>query len=90
MADRSVYATGKDRNGDITALCNQGASWSPRSKTAAIRDIETNTHTYYVPWNDGTTTRIRVVNDPTVSGGKYLRTDWDNTQRNNLDDLDDC
>jgi len=32
----------------------------------------------------------RVVIDPSVSGGKYLRTDSDNTTRNNLGDLPDC
>ncbi len=38
-------------------------------------------------WPGGVRTEIRVVNGPT---GKYLRTDRDNTSRNNLDDLPDC
>ena len=46
MADRQVKQTRKDSDGDITALCNSGKSWSPRSKANAIRDIETETHTY--------------------------------------------
>ena len=86
MADRPVRKTRKDRDGDILALCNDGSGWSPRRKADAIRDIETSTHTYHVPWTDGRT-EIRVVNGPT---GKYLRTDRDNTSRNNLDDLPDC
>ena len=86
MADRPVRKTRKDRDGDILALCNDGSGWSPRQKADAIRDIETSTHTYHVPWTDGRT-EIRVVNGPT---GKYLRTDRDNTSRNNLDDLPDC
>ena len=86
MADRAVRKTGKDRDGDITSLCNAGDFWSPRTKSAAINDIETGAHTYYVPWTDGRT-EIRVVNGPS---GKYLRTDRDNTSRNNLDDLPDC
>ncbi len=86
MADRAVFKTGKDRDGDITKLCNEGQSWSPRSKSDAIRDIESGTHTYYVPWKSGRT-EIRVV--PGITG-KYLRTDRDNTSRNNLDDLPDC
>ena len=86
MADRAVTKTGKDRDGDITALCNPGMSWSPRSKRDAINDIESGTHTYHVPWTDGRT-EIRVVNGPK---GKYLRTDRDSTSRNNLDDLPDC
>lgn len=86
MADRAVTRTGKDRDGDITRLCNGGQHWSPVSKATAIREIESGTHRYYVPWNDGPT-MIRVVNG---SSGKYLRTDKDSTSRNNLDDLPDC
>jgi len=87
MADRPVTRTGKDRDGDITKLCNPGQWWSPVSKATAIREIENGTHRYYVPWNDGQPTWICVVNGPT---GKYLRTDKDSTSRNNLDDLHDC
>lgn len=89
MADRPVRKTGKNNDGDITSLCNDGSSWSPVLKAQAIRDIETKTHTYHVPWQSGRT-EIRVVVDPSVSGGKYLRTDRDGTSRNNLDDLPDC
>ena len=86
MAKREVRNTGKDSDGDITRLCNPGSVWSPRSKADAIRDIETGTHQYVVPWTSGETT-IHVVNGP---NGKYLRTDRDNTTKNNLDDLPDC
>jgi hypothetical protein len=86
MADRAVRKTGKNADGDITALCDDGTSWSPRSKAGAISDIEAGTHTYHVPWTSGRT-EIRVVSGPY---GKYLRTDRDNTSRNNLDDLPDC
>lgn len=84
--DRAVYKTGKNTDGDITSLCSDGAYWSPRLKADAIADIELGTHTYHVPWTTGRT-EIRVVNGPT---GKYLRTDADNTTRNNLLDLPDC
>lgn len=86
MADRAVLKTGKDRDGDITKLCNENDLWSPRSKADAISDIENGIHTYYVPWQSGRT-EIGVVNAPS---GKYLRTDRDNTSKNNLDDLPDC
>ena len=86
MADRAVRKTRKDRDGDILALCNNGDFWSPRSKQDAINDIELGLHTYHVPWTNGRTV-IRVVNG---ASGKYLRTDRDNTQKNNLDDLPDC
>lgn len=89
MADRPVTKTRKDEQGDILALCNDGSRWSPREKWDAIGDIEDEVHTYYVPWKSGRT-EIRVVKDSSVSGGKYLRTDRDDTERNNLDDLPDC
>lgn len=87
MTDRAVRRTRKDRDGDITALCDDGAYWSPRYKADAIRDIDSGLHTYHVSWWDGRRTRIRVVDDPR---GRYLRTDRDDTPRNNLDDLPDC
>lgn len=87
MADRQVTHTGKDRNGDITGLCKPGEYWSARHTADAIRDIELGLHTYYVIWPGYVRTEIRVVNG---MYGKYLRTDRDNTSRNNLDDLPDC
>jgi hypothetical protein len=87
VADRAVRKSRKDRHGDILALCDDGAPWSPRMKSDAISDIDNRIHTYYVPCTTGRT-EIRVVNDPVK--GKYLRTDCDNTPRNNLDDLPDC
>ena len=87
MADRAVYETKKDKDGDILALCNKDAIWSPRSKKDAINDIENKIHTYYVPWKTGRT-EIRVVDDRIK--GKYLRTDRDTTPNNNLDELPDC
>ena len=87
MAAREVRQIVKDRDGDITALCHTGESWSPRLKADAIRDIDTELHTYFVSWPDGRRTDIRVVEGPR---GKYLRTDRDNTPRNNLDDLPNC
>lgn len=87
MAERAVTRTRKDQDGDILALCNPGDFWSPGLKGDAILDIENGVHRYFVPWSDGRRTEIRVINGPK---GKYLRTDRDNTSRNNLDDLADC
>lgn len=86
MADRRVTKTGKDKDGDITKLCNPNAAWSPRWKRGAISDIENGTHTYYVQDSKGRSD-IQVVNGPT---GKYLRTDPDGRAENNLDSLPDC
>jgi hypothetical protein len=87
MATRYVTRSGKDGYGDITKLCNSGEPWSPRLKADAISDIENKVHDYYVSWNDGQVTQIKVVNGQT---GKYLRTQRDGTTKNNLDDLPDC
>ncbi len=87
MARRAVYKTGKDPDGDIAKLCNDGETWSPKRKASAILDIESGAHSYYVPWPGGQTTDIHIVNGP---DGKYLRTDNDSTMRNNLEDLPDC
>lgn len=87
MAKRFVNKSGKDRDGDITKLCNAGEVWSPRLKADAIRDIENKVHEYFVRWTDGQETIIKVVNG---SSGKYLRTQRDGSTKNNLDDLPDC
>ena len=86
MADRRVTRSGKDPNGDITALCNPSEFWSPRKKADAISDIRSGSHAYYVE-TSGQRVEIRVVEGPT---GPYLRTDRDKTSTNNLDDLPDC
>jgi hypothetical protein len=86
LADRTIYKTRKDENGDITALCGNDRNWSPREKNDAIADIESGEHTYYVPWRTGRT-EIFVAEGPS---GKYLRTDNDKSAKNNLNDLVDC
>ena len=85
MADLQVTGTGKAIDGDITALCG---GWTPNrvSKQAAIGHIEGGATRYYTAIGQ-MTTYVKVVNGAT---GKYLRTDSDNTTRNNLLDLPDC
>lgn len=85
MADRRVTHTKKEES-RITALCNPGSGWSPRRENDAISDIENNRYRYYVPWPEGSTD-IHVVEGRT---GKYLRTDRDETEKNNLHDLPNC
>ena len=87
MADRRVTKSGKDRDGDITSLCNPGESWTPRSKADAISDIENKTHTYYVN-EAGYRSEVRVYRGD--YGKKHLRTDADRTSKNNLDNLPNC
>lgn len=87
MSDREITRTRKDSDHDITALCDPGASWSPRSKSDAISDIEYSTHTYFVRLPGTGRVDIHVAHGP---NGKYLRTDPDKTTTNNLDSLPDC
>ena len=83
---RQVTHTGKDRNGDITSLCNPGQSWSPRRSADAIDDIETGTHSYYVQVQHPAVD-VNVVNR---GGRKHLQTTADGKSPNNLDNLPDC
>ncbi len=86
MSRRRVKCTCKNSDGDITCLGNKGELWSPRHKANAIRDIERGLHTYYVKW-ENKETEVHVAGQ---GANKYLRTDRDNTSRNNLDELPDC
>lgn len=83
MATRAVTHTRKDQHGNITGLGNPGQIWSVRAASDAVTDIRSGAHSYYVPWTTGSTW-IEVVQGPY---GAYLRTDRDNTTKNNLDDL---
>lgn len=87
MADRRVTASGKDNDGDITQLCNGDFTWSPKSKTDAISEIENKTHTYYVKDDQGRRADVHVAGS---WPNKYLRTDPDSSCSNNLDNLKKC
>ncbi len=83
MTSYAVTHTRKDRDGDILVIGAKG-SWS-KSKSDAIWDIKYGQNAYHVAWPEKTT-EIKVVPGRT---GDYLRTDRDNTTKNNLDDLPD-
>jgi len=87
MTNRRVTASGKDEDGDITALCNSGELWSPRQKSGAISDIEAGSYRYYVRDTQGNETDVKVGNR---AGAKYLYTVPDNSSANNLDNLPNC
>ena len=86
MAARNVQATSKDKDGVIAYLCNIDESWSPRHKNDVILDLERNAHSYYILIS-GKTVNIHVIDGLT---GKYLRTDPDKTENNNLNELPSC
>lgn len=88
MARRRVKQSRKNKDGDITALCNKGEFWSPRKKKDAVSDINSGRHSYYVNVQGVGAVDIHVVDHP--KHGDYLRTDPDKTDRNNLDDLPNC
>lgn len=84
MVPRRVTRTGKDSDGDITALCG---SWGKVTKAVAIREIESNRRSYYVQDRQGRRASVIVVKGST---GKYLRTDPNSSCSDNLDNLPDC
>ncbi|HKI79915.1 MAG TPA: DUF3892 domain-containing protein [Ignavibacteriaceae bacterium] len=85
MIKRIITRTRKF-NGEITDLYNYNEWWSPRSKTDAIIDIQSRKYRYIVKWPEKETEILIVIG----SEGKYLRTDRDSTDKNNLLDLPDC
>jgi hypothetical protein len=82
MTDRRVTHTGKNEDGTISSLCNPGQWWSPRAKADAVKDINDRLHRYYVLGGGGEVD-VRVVNG-------HLRTDPDQTDKNNLLELPHC
>jgi len=85
--ERLVTSVKRDASGNLTAFCDAGAPWSPRSEEDVVDDIERGGMRYYVDWGKGKRTLIDVV---TNSKGQYLRTPPDNTELNNLSSLPDC
>jgi hypothetical protein len=83
VVDRAVHGATKDHQGNITKLCGP---WGSASATDVIQAIQLGGR-YYVPLLGGASAWIRVVQGST---GPYLRTNWDGTTRNNLDDLPPC
>lgn len=81
--DRRVRTVTRDRGGNIVALCNSEAAWSPRRKSDVIRDILENKKSYYVQERDGRS-YVRVVD------GDKLRTSPDVANANCLENLTDA
>jgi hypothetical protein len=86
MIERKITNSIKDSSGNITAICNPGEWWSPKTSEEAIEEIEEMLYSYHVILN-GEKVDIKVVHGET---GKYLRTDPDKTTKNNLDELPEC
>jgi Protein of unknown function (DUF3892)/FAD binding domain len=80
---REVTAVRKKRGGVITHLCNGEASWSPVTVRQAVREIESGTIQYFVRSGN------RLVPVQAV-GGDYVRSQADDSEVNNLDNLPGC
>jgi hypothetical protein len=83
LAERRVTEAIRDDRGRILALCNPRETWSPRRASDARRDIRFGLHRY-IAVGGGREADVRVVDGPS---GAYLRSDWDDTSENNLDEL---
>jgi hypothetical protein len=77
--DRRIKSIKKDRKGNVVALCNPGASWSPRKVPDVMKDITSNERSYYVQ-ETGKKTYVRVQDGA-------LRTTNEADSKNNLDSL---
>lgn len=86
VLEREVTAVRRDADGDVLALCKAGEPWSPRSAAEVIRDIETGAHVYFIE-RGAPRTEIHVVER---GGRKFLRSDPDGIEENNLDRLPPC
>ena len=81
--DRRVRTVRRDRSGNIVALCNSEAKWSPRRKSDVIRDILDNKTSYYVQERERRS-YVRVVD------GDNLRTTKEVGGENSLEKLTDA
>ncbi|UQB14592.1 DUF3892 domain-containing protein [Clavibacter nebraskensis] len=83
MADYAVTGVTKDDDGDIVEVCGP---WGKVSLVTAVQLLRIGS-TFYVPLKNNRRadiTEVRGTNRP------YLRTNWDGTTKNNLEELDPC
>jgi hypothetical protein len=78
-----VRSVKRDKRGNIVALCNSEAQWSPRRKAQVIRDILDNKTSYYVQEQERRS-YVRVLD------GETLRTTRDTTSENSLENLSEA
>ncbi|OXG01575.1 uncharacterized protein DUF3892 [Flavobacterium araucananum] len=71
----------------IGGIKSDGTRWK-LSLTDAIDGIESNKWTFYV--NNSSGHKVKVLVAKTTTGNKYLRTEADTTEKNNLLELPEC
>lgn len=86
MGNRYVSRTGKDEAGEISLLCSPGAPWSPKTRLAAIRQIEAGSHRYWMSVQ-GREIPIEVAEGPR---GKILHAKGRAGSTNGLRELPNC
>jgi len=86
MNTRQVTHAIRNRKGNLVALCQPSAPWSPIEKGDAIDEIEHRRNRYYVKAGN-LMAEILVVKG---SHGKYLRSKADRTHVDNLKNLHGC
>lgn len=84
---RRIRCVTKDDDDDILSVGNAGATWSPRSVSSVIKDIDAKTYEYYVD-ECGHESKVVVVRPS--SGKAYIKTTADGYTDNNLDNLSAC
>lgn len=81
MIEREVLQVRRTASGDVLALVNKGASWSPRHVDDAIDDIRSGRIRYVVPWSthrapirvaDGPPARLEAATSMAYDGGLAL------------------
>lgn len=81
MIEREVLQVRRTASGDVVALVNKGASWSPRNVDDAIADIRSGRIRYVVPWSthrapvrvaDGSPPRLEAATSMAHDGGLAL------------------
>ncbi len=84
MSIRNITYCIKDSYGELIALGNQKAQWSPRTIEDIILDIEMRIHSYFVRLGF---IQIKITIANGVQQGKYLTTDPSIADTNLLSDL---
>ena len=88
MADRQITCINKsDRTNPHERITRVGGPGWTRSQQDAIRDIETGMNSYYVSVGGAS---VWVIVATSAYGNKYLKTQNDGEQPNNLLSLPEC
>lgn len=83
--DRIITHAYRDERGVIVAVANSGTVWSPRKTADVIREIRSHRVRYFTDDGSGRLKGVHVVQSRTY--GTHIRSNHDDREGNNLDDL---